>query len=38
MNPLLQCLSQGKIQDLSISDPDLEEIFLHYYEKDGEAG
>lgn len=37
MNPLLQCLSQGKIQDLSISDPDLEEIFLHYYEKDGEA-
>ena len=38
MNPLLQCLSQGKIQDLSISDSDLEEIFLHYYEKDGEAG
>lgn len=38
MNPLLQCLSQGKIQDLSISDPDLEEIFLHYYAKDGEAG
>ncbi len=37
MNQLLQCLSKGEIQDLSISDPDLEEIFLHYYEKDGEA-
>lgn len=37
MNSLLQRLSQGDIQDLSISDPDLEEIFLHYYEKDGEV-
>lgn len=29
---LLQTLSQGTITDLSISEPDLEEIFLHYYE------
>lgn len=30
---LLSLLSQQKIQDLSIGEPDLEEIFLHYYEK-----
>lgn len=36
MNPLLQKLSQGNISDLDISEPDLEEIFLHYYEKDGD--
>ena len=33
---LLQTLSEGNIKDLSISEPDLEEIFLHYYEKDGD--
>ena len=37
MNTLLQRLSQGKVTDLSISEPDLEEIFLHYYEKTGGA-
>ena len=37
MNTLLQRLSQGKVMDLSISEPDLEEIFLHYYEKKGGA-
>ncbi len=34
---LLHILSAGQISDLSISDPDLDEIFLHYYEKEGEA-
>ena len=29
---LLRTLSEGDITDLSISAPDLEEIFLHYYE------
>ena len=29
---LLETLSAGTITDLSISDPDLDEIFLHYYE------
>ena len=29
---LLQRLSQEDITDLSITEPDLEEIFLHYYE------
>ena len=34
---LLSALAAGQITDLTISEPDLEEIFLHYYEKDGEA-
>ena len=33
---LLETLSAGTISDLSISDPDLDEIFLHYYENGGE--
>ena len=32
---LLDVLSKGEIHDISISEPDLEEIFLHYYEKGG---
>lgn len=36
MKPLLQTLSSGDVTDLSVSEPDLEEIFLHYYKKDGE--
>ena len=37
-NRLLQRLSAGDIRDMSISEPDLEEIFLHFYEKeDGKA-
>lgn len=36
MKLLLQTLSAGDVTDLSVSEPDLEEIFLHYYEKDGE--
>ena len=33
---LLQTLAAGDIQDLSVTEPDLEEIFLHYYEDGGE--
>lgn len=36
MGQLLQCLSAGVVSDLSVSEPDLEEIFMHYYEKGGE--
>ncbi len=36
INKLLHILSAGQISDISISEPDLEEIFLHYYEKEGE--
>ncbi len=34
INRLLHRLSEGEIHDLTISEPDLEEIFLHYYEKE----
>lgn len=37
MDSLLCTLSSGQINDLTITEPDLEEVFLHYYEKDGEA-
>ena len=32
MNLLLQRLAAGRVSDLSVSEPDLEEIFMHYYE------
>lgn len=32
MDALLQRLAAGRVQDLSVSEPDLEEIFMHYYE------
>ena len=35
MNQLLRRLAAGAVADLSITEPDLEEIFLHYYEKGG---
>ncbi len=37
MNRLLQRLADGQIADLTVSEPDLTEVFLHYYEKDGET-
>ena len=36
MNQLLRQLSAGNISDINISEPDLEEIFLHYYERGGD--
>jgi len=36
MNALLRRLSEGEITDLTVTEPDLEEIFLHFYEKGGE--
>ena len=33
--PLLNALAQAKVQELTIAEPDLEEIFLHYYEEEG---
>lgn len=32
MNALIAELATGNVKDLSISEPDLEEIFIHYYE------
>lgn len=37
MNNLIQALSACQITDLTITEPDLEEIFLHYYKKDGDT-
>ena len=34
LQALLTRLAQGRVRDLTISEPDLEEIFLHYYEKE----
>lgn len=36
MNELIKHLAQGNITDLSISEPDLEEVFLHYYSDGGD--
>ena len=33
MKALLRMLAAGDVSDLSVSEPDLEEIFMHYYEK-----
>ena len=35
MEPLLKRLSEASIRDLTITEPDLEEVFMHYYEKGG---
>ena len=37
MDALLRRLAAGEIRDLNVTDPDLEEIFLHYSEKEGEG-
>ena len=37
INALLRALSKETIQDLSVSEPDLEEIFLHDYTTGGDA-
>ena len=37
LNDLLLKLYVGQVRDLSISDPDLEEIFRHFYEKEGDG-
>ena len=36
MEPLLAVLARGQIRDLTVTEPDLEEIVLHYYEKGGD--
>lgn len=36
INALIRALAGQQIRDLTLSEPDLEEIFLHYYEEGGE--
>ena len=33
---LIQALSSITFRDITITDPDLEEVFMHYYAKEGE--
>ena len=37
MDNLLRVLSRGHVDELSVSEPDLEEIFLHYYSEGGDG-
>ena len=37
INQLIGLLSKFPVEDLSVSEPDLEEIFMHYYMEGGEA-
>ena len=34
INTLLKQLQSVSFEDINILDPDLEEIFMHYYEKE----
>lgn len=36
INALIRVLSACHVSDLTVTEPDLEEIFLHYYKKDGD--
>lgn len=36
INRLLQALAGQRLEDISIAEPDLEEIFLHYYSDGGD--
>ncbi len=36
INQLVRILAGAELQDLTVAEPDLEEIILHYYEKGGE--
>ena len=34
---LLEALNKGSIKDFTVTEPDLEEVFLHYYRKEEKA-
>ncbi len=36
MRALLECLRNGEVTDFTVCEPDLEEIFMHYYSDGGE--
>ena len=36
INNLISYVNNLEVTDMTITEPDLEEIFMHYYEKDGE--
>lgn len=37
LDQLLARLARGRVCDLSVAEPDLEEVFLHYYQEGDEA-
>lgn len=37
MDALLRTFAAGRVQDLSVAEPDLEEIFLHFYQGEGQV-
>ncbi|MDD6050810.1 MAG: ABC transporter ATP-binding protein [Clostridiales bacterium] len=37
ISSLLRALASGQVDDLTVTEPELEEVFLHYYEKDGDV-
>ena len=37
INELIRRLSASQITDLTVTEPDLEEIFLHYYQRGGDT-
>ena len=37
MGSLLHTLSLGQVYNLTVTEPDLEEVFMHYYEKERDA-
>ena len=38
IRPLIGALSQAELTDITIAEPDLEEVFLHYYGEEEGAG
>lgn len=36
LDDLIRRLAGGRVEELSIAEPDLDEIFMHYYEEDGQ--
>ena len=36
MNALISALAQLDVRDMTVAEPDLEEVFMHYYEEGGD--
>ena len=36
MNALIRALAQLDVRDMTVAEPDLEEVFMHYYEEGGD--
>ena len=36
MNALIRALSQLNVRDMTVAEPELEEVFMHYYEEGGD--